>query len=234
MTRILHISDGHGFMPVADASLGVDLVCMTGDDSAEYNRNLSRQLRFARQALVPALEAWDCPVIATPGNHNHLAIQPWGILLLREMFEARGWHYLIDEGCEVLGLNFWGSPWTAPMGQSVFALPEIEMARKWAMIPEGLDALLTHNPPAGWLDRGYGSPSLREHLGWARPRVHMFGHIHPEAGVEGSYTTLYSNGSLVGGDMLPLGLATIIDLGDDGTVDFERVEVDIKDYLSAA
>jgi Icc-related predicted phosphoesterase len=234
MTRILHISDGHGYLPKADASLAVDLVCITGDDSADYMGNLDRQLTFAYAALEPALAEWGVPVIGTPGNHNQLAGQLYGLRMLREIFAATGGAYLVDEGVEIDGLNFYGSPWTAPTNHSVFIAPEIELAQKWTGIPEALDVLLTHGPPAGWCDRGYGSPSLREHVSWARPRVHLFGHVHSARGVDGSPATLFSNGAIVDGAMQPCDQVTVIVLGPDGSADYEIHPATMVDYLHVA
>jgi len=50
-------------------------------------------------------------------------------------------------------------------------------------IPDGLDILITHGPPKGFLDGGtknssFGCPSLLEFIRLKRPRLVVFGHIH--------------------------------------------------------
>lgn len=232
--RVLHISDGHGYLPKADAALAVDLVCFTGDDSAEYRCNLAKQTIFAREALAPSLLSWGVPVIGTPGNHNHIAATDEGLALLREIFAATGGAYLVDEGMEILGLSVHASPWTRPTMHSVFCGEEIELAQHWAKIPEGLSMLLTHSPPAGYLDNGWGSTTLREQVTWAKPLAHLFGHAHGASGVDCSYSTVFSNGSLVGEKLVPQGEATLLTFNDDGGVEFERVQLELVDHVHVA
>ena len=62
------------------------------------------------------------------------------------------------------------------------------LAQKWALIPEGLDILITHGPPAGIGDGSSlgkvraGCAALRARVDLARPRLHLFGHIHEAGG----------------------------------------------------
>ena len=46
-----------------------------------------------------------------------------------------------------------------------------------------VDVLVTHGPPHGVLDGGYGDKWLRDDLLKVLPRVHLFGHVHECAGV---------------------------------------------------
>jgi Icc-related predicted phosphoesterase len=51
---------------------------------------------------------------------------------------------------ELEGLRIWGSPWQPEFQNWAFNLnrgPEIR--KKWDMIPEGIDILVTHGPPKG-------------------------------------------------------------------------------------
>jgi len=97
--------------------------------------------------------------------------------------------YLEDEGAEIGGLRFWGSPWQPAYNGWGFNLARGEpLVRKWAMIPEGLDVLVTHGPPEGIGDRSSmgaeraGCRDLRARVAVARPLVHVFGHIHEDGG----------------------------------------------------
>jgi predicted phosphohydrolase len=105
-------------------------------------------------------------------------------------------HYLQDEGVEIDGVQFYGSPWQPWFLDWAFNLPRGEPLReKWSLIPESCDVLITHGPPHGIGDltvRGenVGCRELLKALERVRPKVHIFGHIHEGAGVvEGDHTT---------------------------------------------
>src|SRR5262249_49740326 len=81
-----------------------------------------------------------------------------------------------------------------------FNLPRgAALAGKWALIPTGLDVLITHGPPRGYGDRTsygperQGCADLRARVEVVRPRLHLFGHIHEDGGVWREPHTLYVN-----------------------------------------
>lgn len=49
-------------------------------------------------------------------------------------------------------------------------------------ILEGIDILVTHYPPYGILDLDLGSPEILNFVLKAKPRYHLFGHIHATEG----------------------------------------------------
>lgn len=49
-------------------------------------------------------------------------------------------------------------------------------------IPNDLDILVTHYPPYGILDQELGSPEILNFLLKAKPKYHLFGHIHATEG----------------------------------------------------
>ena len=51
-----------------------------------------------------------------------------------------------------------------------------------ADIPEDIDIVVTHNPPYGILDENMGSTSILNFIMKAKPKYHLFGHIHSTAG----------------------------------------------------
>ena len=49
-------------------------------------------------------------------------------------------------------------------------------------IPERIDIVVTHNPPYGILDENMGSVDILDFILKAKPKYHLFGHIHSTAG----------------------------------------------------
>jgi Icc-related predicted phosphoesterase len=96
--------------------------------------------------------------------------------------------YLQDSEITVGGVRFWGSPWQPAFNDWAFNLPRgAALAEKWAKIPERVDVLITHGPPLGFGDRTtvhdrQGCADLRERIFAAKPRLHLFGHIHEDGG----------------------------------------------------
>jgi Icc-related predicted phosphoesterase len=117
--------------------------------------------------------------------------------------------YLQDQAVEVEGIKFYGSPWQPWFFDWAFNLPRgIDLERKWAMIPENTDVLITHGPPHGigdanWLGEKVGCQDLRERLRQVRPRLHVFGHIHEARGMWEIDATTFVNASTVGSAASP-------------------------------
>ena len=51
-------------------------------------------------------------------------------------------------------------------------------------IPTDIDILVTHYPPYGILDDGFGSPEILNFVLKAQPKYHLFGHIHRTGGMK--------------------------------------------------
>jgi len=144
-------------------------------------------------AEVAAFGAWLDPLpfahkIVIAGNHD--------FLFERDPETARGLlppkvHYLRDSGVTLGGLRFWGSPWQPRFLDWAFNLERgPEIAAKWALIPEGIDVLITHGPPLGTADRtvkgeDVGCADLAAAMVRVKPRLSVFGHIHEGYGVYG-------------------------------------------------
>lgn len=112
--------------------------------------------------------------------------------------------YLQDAAVEVAGLKLYGSPWT-PRFVGVFQLYSDADARDvWSKVPDGVDVLVTHGPPAGILDRTsrgrqVGDALLRHRVAELRPRVHCFGHVHESYGTKVSNNTMFCNAAVFNG-----------------------------------
>lgn len=107
--------------------------------------------------------------------------------------------YLEDQTMIIDGLRFYGSPWQPAYNDWAFNLPRGEALRdKWSRIPQALDVLVTHAPPHGIGDRGpvpgrLGCEDLRARIDIARPRLHLFGHIHQDGGFWSIGRTHFAN-----------------------------------------
>lgn len=110
---------------------------------------------------------------------------------------------LHDEEIVIDGLKFYGSPWQPVFYDFAFNLPRGEpLRRKWAMIPEDTDVLITHGPPLGHGDEttigeNVGCEDLLNRLRTIEPRAHVFGHIHEGQGITCEGETQCINASLV-------------------------------------
>ena len=115
--------------------------------------------------------------------------------------------YLEDSGIDILGLTFWGSPWTPRFMNWYFMLQPGEEAQCWDKIPDDVDVLITHGPPKRILDEvpdpferyritHVGCPVLLDAITRkVQPALNVFGHIHEAYGHRQRTQTLYVNAS---------------------------------------
>jgi Icc-related predicted phosphoesterase len=133
--------------------------------------------------------------------------------------------YLEDSEVAIAGVRFWGSPWQPVFRNWAFNLPRGNaLAEKWRLIPDAIDVLITHGPPRGigdWEgeDGREGCDDLRTAVERARPRLHLFGHIHQDGGCWRIGETCFANVTTWEG----MRAATVIDY-DSTTREIERVE----------
>jgi Icc-related predicted phosphoesterase len=193
------ISDLHGFYPEIE---GGDLLIVAGDLTARDT--VEEHLEFARWLHRQAYRY----TIVVPGNHDGIFNDPlnrWGPNLnvykggpTGPVGDPVNHSVLIDQGITIEGLKIWGSPWTLPFCDWHFMLPEDELKKKYDLIPDGMDILITHGPPGGVLDcnaRGNrcGSVELRKAIQRIKPKYAVFGHIHESYGQYIGEHTTYIN-----------------------------------------
>lgn len=161
--------------------------------------------------------------IVIDGNHDYASE---GFPLEVRRILAPVCHYLVDQGIEIDGIKFYGTPWQPWYMEMAFNLPRgsDELAAKWDAVPEDTDVLLTHCPPNGILDwvtgatKAVGCEMLRYRydIGKLRPLLHCFGHVHESRGRMNDYHTLFVNAACVIGDShRPVDGPVVVELDTD-------------------
>jgi Icc-related predicted phosphoesterase len=151
------------------------------------------------------------------GNHDHLQERDPGLanMLLSEHPSIT---YLENSSAEVMGLKFWGSPWTPKFFDWAFNADPDKLIEVWNQIPEGLDILVTHGPPFGILDLAesgdqIGCKSLKyEVMNRAKPKIHIFGHCHEGYGTFKFESTLYINASTCNSKYQPVNPPIVMEI----------------------
>jgi Icc-related predicted phosphoesterase len=110
--------------------------------------------------------------------------------------------YLEDDGIEIEGIKFYGTPVQKPFCDWAFNRPEPKLTQHWKAIPDNTDVLITHSPPymigdyVFWSNNHEGSPSLyKEVIERIKPKLHCFGHIHDGNGKKIIDNTTFINAS---------------------------------------
>lgn len=204
--RIVALSDTHGKHDAIAVPDG-DLLVHAGDFTGR-----------GREPEIRAFDAWLGRLphrwkVVIAGNHD---------FAFERTREARGWItnaiYLQDGLAEVGGLRVWGSPWQPRFFDWAFNLDRgAPLAEKWALVPTGVDVLLTHGPPMGILDvtaggEAVGCEALTAALARIRPRLHVFGHIHEAYGTLERDGTRFVNASSCDLSYRPVQAPVVIDL----------------------
>ena len=108
---------------------------------------------------------------------------------------------LHDQEIVIDGVKFYGSPWQPEFCDWAFNLPRGEpLRRKWRMIPDDTDVLITHGPPMGHGDKirnvgNVGCEDLLDRIRVVKPKIHVFGHIHEGHGISMEGATQCVNAS---------------------------------------
>ena len=156
--------------------------------------------------------------ILVAGNHdwlfetsNHLA---------RTLLDS-SIHYLQDSAVEIENLKIYGSPWQPRFFDWAFNLMRgTELAKKWKLIPNDIDVLITHGPPHGILDEvinkysteNTGCEELRQRVEAIRPKLHVFGHIHCCYGTAEKFNVTFVNASNCDENYMPENPPSLVQL----------------------
>ena len=157
--NIFAFSDTHGMYRRLSIPADADILISAGDACEGFNPADLEDF-FAWYTSIPAKLR-----IFVPGNHDRIFNQ--------EPARARnlipcGVVYLENEGIEFDGIKFYSVP----------ARPYLRDTK--VTIPAGIDFLLTHGPAYSYLDRDLGCKQLFLSVASARPKCHIFGHVHEE------------------------------------------------------
>jgi Icc-related predicted phosphoesterase len=199
--KVVAISDLHGYLPEIPAC---DLLLIAGDICPIRDHSIHGQVTFLNNEFREWLEEIPAAqVVGIAGNHD-LIFERQAQMIPQSL----RWIYLLDQMTKVGEMSIYGSPWQLPFYDWAFNLPEAELAKKWSVIPEGIDIILTHGPPTGFGDVTMngdkaGSQSLIDVIARTRPRLVVFGHIH-----EGRGRWTFTNPD---GSVTQLANATVLD-----------------------
>ena len=127
--RIVAVADTHLYhdelvVPAGDVFVHAGDLCRAGDlDELEVAARFIRSLPHRAKIVVA-------------GNHDWAFVQHPA--RARDIL-GEAIVYLEDEGTNVLGLTFWGSPWQPAFNDWAFNLPRgAALAAKWALVPEAM------------------------------------------------------------------------------------------------
>ncbi len=176
--KILHISDTHNCHRQLKNLPEADVIVHSGD--VTMNGKIEEVLDFLNWfAALPYGHK-----LFVEGNHD------------TSLFKCKinglpdNLHFLQDEAIRIDGINFFG----------------ISMKRSYGSeksgIPGDTDVVISHEPPFGILDFAdemhYGDGWLMDQLKQLQPRLHLFGHIHPQYGMKTVGLTTFVNSALLG------------------------------------
>jgi hypothetical protein len=129
--------------------------------------------------------------VFVPGNHSVAFSRG---MTSENTYKEGGIRVLRDHGMLCGELSVYGSPWTPSWGGCwAYMRSRPKMHDVWQTLPEYADIIVTHGPPKGILDITHdhdtghliqvGCRSLRKRIEQIKPKIHAFGHIHDEDGV---------------------------------------------------
>lgn len=199
----LNLPEGDLLLHAGDLSYDGHLACLN-----DFNEWCGRQKAKFKYGIV-----------AIAGNHD-LTLDPNNIRYkpaAKDLFT--NFTYLDDSGTEINGLKIWGSPIQPWFHDWAFNRQRgTEIKDHWDLIPDTTDVLITHGPPYGILDKPFGRrPSvgcvdLLEAVNRIKPKLHVFGHIHGDYGIQVVNGITFVNASSVDEAYAPVHKPIVVEI----------------------
>lgn len=208
MVRIVAISDIHLTKP--ELPIG-DILIVAGD---ALNRGSIEELIEFKTYLLQEKHKFK-HIVYVPGNHDRVLES--NTQFCRQVL--KDFIVLINEEVILENLRIYGSPYTPISYNWAFMLDSVGLKENADKIPENLDVLITHGPPANILDghpmtgKPLGDYFLREAVFQKKPCIHLFGHIHEHGGSHLNFNDIHFYNVAVCDEMyMPTNKITTIDL----------------------
>jgi len=207
--KIVCISDTHGFHNKVLLPEG-DILIFAGDMSKV---GLVHQIKYFDEWLGLVKPHYK-EIIIIAGNHDFAFEE------LENAKELIKNAIYLQNSCVVIdGLKIYGSPYTPRFFNWAFNVDRgEEIAKHWALIPDDVDILITHGPPAGILDmtssyEWAGCKDLMNRINKLKNlKLHIFGHIHEGYGVEKINDITFVNASICTQRYSPINKPIIIEI----------------------
>mgnify|MGYP001381089865 CR=1 FL=1 len=205
------VADLHRHLPAVPPC---DLLVVAGDVVGMFDPEPARRA-FLRGPVRDWLDAVPAgAVVMVTGNHE---------LVDGAVLDELPWRVLRDETAQVAGLRVHGPAWRSQKldweyQDGLGRYPPGGLPPRFAAVPEGVDVLVSHEPPEGLLDAepgraGHGSAALRRTVEGAHPRLVVCGHVHGAHGRVRHGATLVVNAAQAGQhDGAPCHRPVVLDL----------------------
>ena len=131
------ISDTHGMLPSIPRD--AEAVIHAGDIGVDRD-----PINWFRDVMYPWARKVRKPIYATFGNHDRIGERhavPSG--------QPDNLNLIVDQAFMINMVKFWFSPWSPRFFDWAFMADEETLAKKYALIPEDTNVIVSHTPPFG-------------------------------------------------------------------------------------
>jgi len=197
--KIYATADTHGFtkeieVPACDLFLHAGDICADGYKKVWCKKNPGLSLEWFETVFMSWFQlylddGWVKKAVFTFGNHDW--ISGWEASQFNRKHDDI--KLVVNTMIEVDGVKIWATPWSNQFLDWAWMKEPEDLASDYAMIPEGIDILLSHQPPAGFGDTIYpvgdklediGSKELAEAIKRIKPKAVVCGHLHSAIGLK--------------------------------------------------
>lgn len=233
--RIVALSDQHGFLPDIPPC---DLLIVAGDVCPDrfgpfmaVHDPHQQRAWFDREVRPWLTAAPATHTLLTWGNHDWCGQACSFLSDSPAHARSTNLQILVDEATTIpcsdgtkSHVSVWATPWSNRFMRWAFMKKPSELEAVYAAIPEGIDILVSHQPPLYYGDRTFnldagrvehvGSRELLDAVERVRPRIVVCGHVHGSFGRYEHQGIQIYNVSVVDEAYRLVNAATVIDLSD--------------------